>query len=57
MNIAVIPEPEPLNHGTPEQQARFEALMAIAEEFRKLPILDNRTTDEILGYDEFGLPT
>lgn len=30
---------------------------AIALEFGKLPILDDRNPDEILGYDENGLPT
>ena len=29
----------------------------IREEFRRLPVLDDRTPDEIIGYDEFGLPT
>jgi hypothetical protein len=29
--------------------------MAIAEEFSKLPVLDDRDPDEIL-YDEYGLP-
>jgi antitoxin VapB len=32
-----------------------EKLMAIAEEFSKLPVLDDRDPDEIL-YDEYGLP-
>jgi antitoxin VapB len=29
-------------------------LMAIGEECSKLPVLDPRTPDEIIGYDEFG---
>ncbi len=29
----------------------------IAQHFASLPVLDNRTPDEILGYDENGLPT
>ncbi len=29
----------------------------IQEEFQRLPILDDRTPDEIIGYDEHGLPS
>lgn len=29
----------------------------ILDEIHALPILDNRTAEEILGYDENGLPT
>ena len=34
-----------------------DRLMKIVEEARLLPGLDTRTEDEILGYDEFGLPS
>jgi len=34
----------------------LERLLEIADEVAKLPLLDNRTADEILGYDENGLP-
>jgi antitoxin VapB len=43
-----------------ELRSRFgvkDRLMAIVEEARLLPLLDTRTEDEILGYDEFGIPT
>jgi antitoxin VapB len=30
---------------------------AILRRFRALPLLDDRTDDEILGYDENGLPS
>ena len=30
---------------------------AIVERYGALPILDSRTADEILGYDESGLPS
>jgi antitoxin VapB len=29
---------------------------ALLEKMRALPIADSRSSDEILGYDEFGLP-
>ena len=29
---------------------------AICKKIAALPVLDTRTDDEILGYDEFGLP-
>lgn len=31
-------------------------LLAIARHCRSLPVLDDRSPDEILGYDEHGLP-
>jgi antitoxin VapB len=33
-----------------------DELRAIRERCAKLPVLDNRAPDEILGYDERGLP-
>lgn len=33
-----------------------EELERIAEQIKRLPLLDARTDDEILGYDERGLP-
>ncbi len=33
------------------------ALGQIAAKYAHLPVLDGRTPDEILGYDENGLPT
>jgi antitoxin VapB len=33
-----------------------DELEAIAEHCANLPILDSRSADEILGYDEHGLP-
>jgi antitoxin VapB len=38
-------------------QAKIARVMAIVAELQKLPVLDNRSADEILGYDENGLPT
>ena len=38
-------------------ERRRKAIDAIAEHASKLPVLDDRTDDEILGYDEHGLPT
>ena len=32
-------------------------IMAIAEHCASLPVLDSRTDDEIMGWDENGLPT
>jgi hypothetical protein len=29
----------------------------VIEEIRKLPVLDPRSADEIIGYDEHGLPS
>jgi hypothetical protein len=39
------------------QQPRPDsAIREIQERLAKLPELDSRTPDEIIGYDEFGLP-
>jgi antitoxin VapB len=37
--------------------ARLAKLREVARRFDALPILDDREPDEILGYDENGLPT
>ena len=39
-----------------ETARRFEKLQEIAKGFSNLPILDDRTDDEIIGYDELGIP-
>jgi antitoxin VapB len=36
---------------------RLAKVIAILEPYWALPIADTRTADEILGYDENGLPT
>jgi hypothetical protein len=33
------------------------ALMAIGQSFSALPVVDPRSDDDIMGYDDFGLPT
>ena len=38
------------------QPSLAEELVRIGKECAALPVLDNRTADEILGYDENGLP-
>ena len=35
----------------------MDDVMEIMRRFDSLPVLDNRTADEILGYDENGLPS
>ena len=34
-----------------------EAFKRGIEEMRRLPVLDDRSADEIIGYDEHGLPS
>jgi antitoxin VapB len=41
---------------TAEQQERFEKAMEIARRCSSKPLLDSRTPDEIIGYDNHGLP-
>lgn len=38
------------------ETVQVERLLEIADRVASLPVLDNRPDDEILGYDENGLP-
>lgn len=40
----------------PAKRSRFDEMMAIAGRCAALPVLDARSEDEILGYDESGIP-
>ena len=40
-----------------DRQTLIADLMAIADHCASLPVLDNRTEDEIMGWDENGLPS
>jgi antitoxin VapB len=40
----------------PRRRLLSEEIREIARRVAALPVLDNRTDDEILGYDENGLP-
>ena len=39
-----------------DAQTRYEALMAIVQKARAERVLDTRTDNEIMGYDDNGLP-
>ena len=46
-------------HGSKEARLAdnmIEKLKRIVDEFNQLPVLDDRSPDEILGYDEHGAP-
>ena len=45
-----------LRQPRPDPESARAAIREIQESLAKLPVLDPRTPDEILGYDEFGLP-
>jgi antitoxin VapB len=40
---------------TPEQRAKLHRIQAICKAAAALPVFDNRTPDEIIGYDENGI--
>lgn len=46
---------ERLTGGVPEEQ-RYTRMREIADRLHQLPVLDERPEDELLGYDEHGLP-
>lgn len=41
----------------PDPKAVKKAIANIQEEVARLPVIDDRTPDELLGYDENGLPS
>jgi antitoxin VapB len=47
---------EKLDRTVDKRGGLADRIMALAEECSKLPVLDSRTPDEIMGYDEFGVP-
>lgn len=50
--------PAPPRERTPEEVAeRYERLMEIARQAHALPVISDMTADEILGYDEHGIPS
>lgn len=54
VEIAVKHELARTSHDT---EARLARMQAIVDRVAALPILDNRSNEEILGYDEQGLPS
>ena len=48
---------ERLERERPDRTDLVNRLLAIGESARTLPRLDARSDDEILGYDEHGLPS
>jgi antitoxin VapB len=43
--------------GEEERRRRIAAMREFARKFQEATVLDPRTPDEIMGYDENGLPT
>jgi antitoxin VapB len=41
---------------TANKKPSAERMMAISERFAHHPVLDPRTPEEIIGYDDFGVP-
>ena len=58
--VQVRPTPNDPRHQTVPSAADTSdlstALLQISRDYRQLPSLDRRTDDEIVGYDEHGLP-
>lgn len=45
-----------IGYGGSAQTRLLDELRAISERTARLPELDSRTDEEIVGYDEFGVP-
>lgn len=54
--IMLMPEKEETQSSAPQQTLK-ERLLAIGQRCAALPLVDQRTPDEILGYDDSGMPT
>lgn len=48
---------DPLDHGPDDKEALRRELRRIQERVNSYPVLDDRSPDEIIGYDENGLPS
>ena len=48
---------ERLARTRPRVDIAYSDLIAIGERGRRRPVIDHRSEDEILGYDEHGIPT
>jgi antitoxin VapB len=46
----------PTGNHRPSRKPSADRMMAISERFAAYPVLDSRSPDEIIGYDEFGVP-
>lgn len=56
VNVAVRERLERIR-GMAPIEVRVQEILRIADACAALPVLDDRSPDEILGYDEDGLPT
>ena len=56
VRLAAESELQRVRHAS-KRMGLAEELMAIGRRCAALPVLDPRSADEILGYDEHGLPT
>jgi antitoxin VapB len=45
-----------IGYGETSQERLLDELRAISERVARLPELDSRTDEDIVGYDEFGVP-
>jgi antitoxin VapB len=48
--IGIVPAQEP------PRRPSVERMMAISDRFAAYPVLDARSPDDIIGYDEYGVP-
>jgi antitoxin VapB len=54
--VGVVPASAPVKPKLSREEL-IAGMRAISDRFAALPVYDTRTPDEILGYDENGLPT
>jgi antitoxin VapB len=54
--VGIVPPQEPTQNRQPPGKPSIERMMAITDRFAAYPVLDDRSPDDIIGYDEFGVP-
>lgn len=57
VTIALREQLRRANGMLPTPELRMEATLRIVEEIKTLPVFDDRGMDEILGYDDDGMPS
>jgi len=55
--IIAILESLRAQNAIPRAKPTVDEIMAIGRGFSSLPVLDDRSADEIIGYDENGIPS
>jgi antitoxin VapB len=54
--VGIVPPREPPRNHQLRGKPSVDRITAISDRFEAYPVLDDRSPDDIIGYDEFGVP-